>query len=148
MDDQHSLCEIAQPRCDDVVVAAAAFGPNAAGRRELSSIRGMSERQVLKSRASFLADRVLLAVTPLEVIAMALGPLSSRFREVLRWKRDSIVIRGIESHARVANLLRPAFLIGSPWGPRLELAPLAQDDNTRHVLHLLFSIGQQHTVSS
>lgn len=148
MDDQHSLRDIAQPRCDDVVVAAAAFGPNAAGRRELSSIRGMSERQVLKSRASFLSDRVLVAVTPLEIIAMALGPLSSRFREVLRWKRDSIVIRSVESHARVANILRPAFLIGSPWGPRLELAPLAQDDNTRHVLHLLFSIGQQHTVNS
>jgi hypothetical protein len=148
MEDPNSLREIAQPRCDDVVVAAAAFGPNAAGRRELSSIRGMSERQVLKSRASFLADRVLLAVTPLEVIAIALGPLSSRFREVLRWRRDSIVIRSIESHARVANILRPAFLIAGPWGPHLELAPLAQDDNTRRVLHLLFSIGQQHTLSS
>jgi hypothetical protein len=147
MDDQYSLRDVAQPRCDDVVVAAAAFGPNAAGRRELSSIRGMSERQVLKSRASFLADRVLLAVTPLEVIAMALGPISSRFREVLRWKRDSIVIRGIESHARVANILRPAFLIGSPWGPRLELAAIAQDDNTRRVLTLLFDIGRPHTVS-
>jgi hypothetical protein len=147
MEDQYSLRDIAQPRCDDVVVAAAAFGPNAAGRRELSSIRGMSERQVLKSRASFLADRVLLAVTPLEVIAIALGPLSSRFREVLRWKRDSVVIRGIESHARIAHTLRPAFLIASPWGPRLELAPLAQDDNTRRVLQLLFAIGHHPIVS-
>ncbi len=147
MEDEYSLRDIAQPRCDDVVVAAAAFGPNAAGRRELSTIRGMSERQVLKSRASFLADRVLLAVTPLEVIAMALGPLSSRFREVLRWNRDSIVVRAIESHARVANVLRPAFLIGNPRGPRLELAPLAQDDNTRRVLTLLFDIGHPHAVS-
>ena len=116
MPDEYSLRDVAQPRCDDVVLAAAAFGPNAAGRRELSTIRGMSERQVLKSRASFLADRVLLAVTPLEVIAMALGPLSSRFREVLRWKRDSLVIRAIESHARVANVVRPAFLIAQPLG--------------------------------
>ena len=70
-----------------------------------------------------------------------------RFRDALRWKRDAIVIRGVESHARVANILRPAFLIGSPWGPRLELAPVAQDDNTRRVLTLLFDIGRPHTIS-
>ena len=108
MDDSRNLCDVAQPRCDDVVIAAAAFGPNAAGRRELSTLRGMSQRQVLKSRGAYLADRVLLAVTPLEVIAIALGPVSSRFREVLRWRRDTMLVRAIESNVGAGRACRPA----------------------------------------
>ncbi len=140
---RNTLREIAQARCDDVVLAAAAFGPNAMGRRELSSLRGMTQRQVLKSRGSFLADRVVLAVTPLEVVAIALGPLSSRFRETLRFEREDLVIRGL-----VSNIgdHRPAFAIVGRGGAHLELAVLAHDDNTRAVLRLLFEIGARGTV--
>ena len=148
MDGRRTLCDVAQPLCDDVVIAAATFGPNAAGRRELSTLRGMSQRQLLKSRAAFLADRVLLAVTPLEVIAMALGPLGSRFCEVLRWRRDTLLVRAIESNVRTARDRRPAFLIAGLGGPRLELAPLAGDENTNSVLQLLFRIGSDPGIRS
>jgi len=148
MDDSRNLCDVAQPRCDDVVIAAAAFGPNAAGRRELSTLRGMSQRQVLKSRGAYLADRVLLAVTPLEVIAIALGPVSSRFREVLRWRRDTMLVRAIESNVGDGRARRPAFLIAGLGAPRLELAPLGGDENTNSVLQLLFRIGNHPGIRS
>jgi hypothetical protein len=49
MDDQHSLCEIAQ-RVQTMSSWPAAFGPN--GRAPGAQLDpGMSERQVLKSRA-------------------------------------------------------------------------------------------------
>jgi hypothetical protein len=148
MDDIRNLCDVAQPRCDDVVIAAAAFGPNAAGRRELSTLRGMSQRQMLKSRGAYLADRVLLAVTPLEVIAMALGPVSSRFREVLRWRRDAMLVRAIESNVGAGRACRPAFLIAGLGAPRLELAPLGGDENTNSVLRLLFRIDNHPGIRS
>ncbi len=49
MDDQHSLRDIAQPRCDDVVVAAAAFGPNAAGRHVLHLLFSIGQQHTLSS---------------------------------------------------------------------------------------------------
>src|SRR5262249_42950535 len=103
---------------------------------------------VLKSRGAYLADRVLLAVTPLEVIAIALGPVSSRFREVLRWRRDAMLVRAIESNARTGRERRPAFLIAGLGAPRLELAPLGGDENTNSVLQLLFGISNHPGIRS
>jgi hypothetical protein len=142
-----ALCEYAQRRCDDVVLEAAVFAPNAAGRRELSCIRGLSERQLLKSRGAYLAERVLLAVTPLEIVAIALGALSSRFQRPLVWSRDDVVIVPVESRRTRFRASLPAFfLVGRAETHCLELTPFADDDNTSEVIAHLVAIGTRHIV--
>jgi hypothetical protein len=142
-----ALCELAQPRCDDVVLSAAVFAPNAAGRRELSCIRGLSERQLLKSQGAYLAERVLLAVTPLDVVAMALGPLSMHFQWPLVWPRDDVIVVPVASRRTAADAYGPAFFVtGRVAHARLELAPFASDDNTLDVRAQLLTIGQRHIV--
>jgi hypothetical protein len=144
MDAICSLRDVAQPRCDDVVLAAAVFAPNAAGRRELSCVRGMSERQVLKSRGAYFAERVLIAITPIEVVAVAMGALSARFRSALFFRRDRAVIRSIPSR-RGAHLR--AFLLAVPdQATHLELAQFTTDGNTRGVVDQLLAIGRNDIV--
>jgi hypothetical protein len=147
MNEARTLCDVAQPRCSDVVIGAAVFAPNAAGRRELSCLGGLSQRQLLKSRGAFLADRVLVAVTPLEVVAMALGPLSRRYREPISWRRDEVVIRPVKSRRAIAQRPARAFLIAAPTtGAQLELAADCHDANTARVTSQLLAIGRHDIV--
>jgi hypothetical protein len=142
------LCDIAQPRCDDVVHAAAVFAPNACGRRELSCIRGMSERQLLKSRGAYYAERVLVAITPIEIMLFALGPISSRFRAPLRLRRADVVVTPLQSRRRGASRDRLAFAIGRRYaGTHLELAPITGDDNTLDVFRRLLAAGSLPTIA-
>jgi hypothetical protein len=144
---RRTLCDFAQPRCDDVVHAAAVFAPNARGRRELSCICGMSERQLLKSRGAYLAERVLVAMTPIEIVLCALGPISSHFRPPLHLRREVVVVAPLQSRRRTASVDPPAFAIGRrDANTYLELAPLTMDANTLDVLARLFAAGGCTTV--
>jgi hypothetical protein len=131
-----SYCELAQPRCVDVVVAAARFKPNAAGSFELASLRAVKDRQLLKADAAYLAERILIAVTPLHVFAFALGPISWARRNGIAWSRSELVVRStpVKGDATTAS----AFLMTDRTGcPRLELASLSDDPDTMRVLDLL-----------
>jgi hypothetical protein len=122
-DDVYRYRELAQPFCDDVVLAAGCFRVNATGSWELAGFAAMSQRQLLKSRSAYLAERVLLAVTPVEVVAIALG-VGARLRpRRCAWSHSELQVRAVPS--RVG--LGPAALWLTARGalPRLEIAPAA-----------------------
>jgi hypothetical protein len=137
--DLRPSCEVAQPFCDDVVVAAAWFRPNAPGRWELSSFSALGERQLLKSRAAYFAERILVAVTPVEVVAIAMDA-TAIFRNRLRvWPRSELAVQLIPSrvdrHAPAGDAVQ---LSRRGWFPHLEVAPMADDRESWAVLDQLF----------
>ena len=137
--DLRPSCELAQEFCDDVVFAAAWFKPNAPGRWELSSFSALGERQLLKSRAAYFAERILVAVTPLEVVAIAMD-LTAVFRNRMRiWAREELAVQLIPSrvdpHAPSGDAVR---LSRDGWFPRLEIAPIVDDRESWAVLDQLF----------
>jgi hypothetical protein len=137
--DVRPSCEIAQQFCDDVVFAAAWFKPNAPGRWELSSFRALGERQLLKSRAAYFAERILVAVTPLQVVAIAMD-MTAIFRNRFRvWPRDELAVQLIPSRVdpRVPSGDAVRLSRGN-WFPRLEIAPLVDDRESWAVLDQLF----------
>jgi hypothetical protein len=137
-------CEIAQRFCDDVVLAVSCFKPNAPGRRELGSLRAMSERQLLKSRGSYFAERVLLAVTPLEVVAIAMDLFAVGGTRRRVWKRSELRVQTIPSRAET-HVDGPALLLSCLGSfPVIEIAPIADDDATFAVMENLLSGGRHH----
>lgn len=137
--DVRSSCEVAQHFCDDVVSAAAWFKPNAPGRWELSSFSALGERQLLKSRAAYFAERILVAVTPLEVVAIAMD-LTALFRNRTRsWTRAELAVQLIPSRVDVHEPSGDAVRLSrGGWFPRLEIAPLVDDRESWAVLDQLF----------
>jgi hypothetical protein len=128
--------EFAQSYCDDPVLAAAYCKPNAPGRWELSSLRALSARQILKAEASYLAERVLVAVTTVEVVAI----VRHRFRspQVVIWHRSRLRVEPVVSRVGRFEPGRTALrLTNLGSSPRLELATVTDDDATRRVLDLL-----------
>ena len=137
--DLRPSCEVAQQFCDDVVFAAAWFRPNAPGRWELSSFSALGERQILKSRAAYFAERIIIAVTPLEVVAIAMDA-TAMFRNRFRvWTRDELAVQLIPSrvdkHAPTGDAVR---LSRDGFFPRLEIAPMNDDRESWAVLDQLF----------
>lgn len=132
-------CEMAQPFCADVVFAAAWFKPNAPGRWELSSFSALGERQLLKSRAAYFAERILVAVTPLEVVAIAMD-LTAVFRNRMRvWRREELAVQLIPSRVdRNESSGDAVRLSRGGWFPRIEIAPLVDDRESWAVLDQLF----------
>ena len=138
-------CVIAQRFCDDVVLAVSCFKPNAPGRRELGSLRAMSERQLLKSRGSYFAERVLLAITPLEVVAIALDLFAVGGVRRRVWKRSDLRVRTIPSRAET-DVDGPALALSCHGSfPVIEIAPIADDDATGAVIDSLLP-GGRHPV--
>ncbi len=137
--DLRPSCEVAQPFCDDEVVAAAWFRPNAPGRWELSSFRALGERQLLKSRAAYFAERILVAVTPVEVVAIAMDA-TAIFRNRLRvWPRCELAVQLIPSrvdrHTPAGDAVQ---LSRRGWFPHLEVAPITDDPESWAVIDQLF----------
>jgi hypothetical protein len=131
-----SCRDFAQGYCDDLVLAAAYFKPNAPGRWEISSLRALSSRQLLKSEASYLAERVLLAVTTVEVVAI----VRRRFfpPHVVSWSRARLWVEPVTLRLGRLEPGRAALrLTDDGSSPRLELATLVDDEATRRVLDLL-----------
>ena len=81
---------------DDVVVSAV-FQPNAPGRGELRSIAGLRARQMLKSRAQHLGERVRLDVGDGVVTAWRLGPFGVRLRCAGRWPIGHVLAIAVEA---------------------------------------------------
>ncbi len=131
-------CDLAQPFCDDVVHVAGFFRPNAPGRSELSGIRALSERQLLKSRGAYLAERVLIAVTPLEVVAIAFGPGAMVHLQRVVWSRAHLMARLIPSRVdlRVKTDVALCLMRASGY-PRIEVAWDPDDEASRAVVDRL-----------
>jgi hypothetical protein len=143
---QISLCDLAQAHCDDVVVAGSTFKPNAAGRSELGGWRGIKDRQLLKGRSAYLGERVLLAVTTVEVVALALGPIGFG-RKRLAWKRSETFARAVRAKTNPLERALPAFVVGGLGrSSRIELAALADDEATASVLGYLFTAEDYDTL--
>jgi hypothetical protein len=141
-----SLSDLAQGHCDDVVLAASTFKPNAAGRGELGGWRAFQDRQLLKSRRAYLGERVLLAVTTVEIVALALVPIGFG-RSRLAWKRSDVAARAVVAKARPTEPALPAFLVGQRGrGAHIELAALADDEATASVLGHLFTAEDYDTL--
>ena len=130
--------EIAQAICPDPVVGASVFKPNASGSWELAGLRAMSERQLLKGSASYFAERVLVAVTTIEVVVIDVG-LTGLIRPHRRsWRRDELVARAVAN--RDARVPLPAVLLGRRYGySHVELAPHDADPSTISVLDRLLA---------
>jgi hypothetical protein len=130
--------ELAQQFCDDVVLAQGCFKPNAPGRWELSSLRALSERQLLKSQASYFAERILVAVTPVQVVAIATDALSLLCRRCLVWSREELRVQQMPSRAEQRSPTDHALLLSNcGWSPRLEIAPMFDDERCSTVVELL-----------
>lgn len=141
-----SLTDLAQTRCDDVVLAASTFKPNAAGRVELGGWRGFQDRQLLKGRGAYLGERVLVAVTTLEIVALALVPIGFG-RNRLAWRRSEVVAHAVVARTNPTEIPLPAFVLGGRGrGRRLELAALTDDESTASVLGHLFTADDYDTL--
>ena len=126
---------VAQPQTPDLVLAAGLFQPNVHGRFELSSLSGLRERQVMKSRAMLVWSRVVLAITPLDLFAIevALGAAVCPIRE--RWSLSKIRTRPVRPASGRTDTDWPALRIERSNGIVLtELRPMRRDESTRDLL--------------
>jgi hypothetical protein len=123
--------EVAQRFCDDVVLAAGCFKPNAPGRFELSGLRALGQRQLLKSRAEYFAEKVLIALTPVEVVAVAMDATSIFRTRRLVWGHAELRVQRVPSRTEPHYASRTALhLSRGGMSPRIEVAPAADDDAT------------------
>lgn len=130
-------CEAAQRYCDDVVLVAALFKPNAPGRGELRGLRALSERQLLKSRAVYLSERMLIAVTPVEVVAIAMDAAAFGRTRRRVWTHAELRVDVIASRAGT-DAAGPALRLSCRGrSPMLEIAPIAENDASASVIDRL-----------
>ena len=130
---------VVQRHADDVVVAAARFKPNAAGRFDLSPA-GFGQRAILKSQGAYLAERLLVGVTPLHVHVVRLVFGGRLARPAERWERDEIDVVPVPSHGRELDPVGLALRVARRTGrPLAELQPLHRDRETERVVDLLLS---------
>jgi hypothetical protein len=136
-----SMTDRIQPYADDVVLAAALFKPNASGRHELTSATGFGQRQLLKARGAYLAERVLIGVTALHVHASAVYFAGHALRELGCWARREVVVTPIAAAGDPAETPWPALRFTGDGGRDLaELQVVLHDDDSWDVLtQLLFS---------
>lgn len=137
-----SMTDRIQPYADDVVLAAAMFKPNAVGWHELTSASGFGQRQLLKARGAYLAERVVLGVTPLHLLASAVYFGGHALRELGCWARRDVVATPISAVDDPAETPWPALLLSVAGGRDLaELQVVLHDDASWDVLtQLLFSV--------
>lgn len=146
--DEDSGRHIAQHFCDDVVLFASYFKPNAPGRWELSGFRALSERQLLKGRGLDLASRVLVAATPIEVVAIAMDATALLRTQRLAWRRAELRVELIPSradkHTQGGTALR---LSRAGCSPGLEIAPLFDDAATSTLIDSLVTGGRANATT-
>jgi hypothetical protein len=131
--------EIAQQHADDVVLAAALFKPNAAGNCELSW-SGWKSRQIMKARGTYLGERVVLALTPIDVYAVELVFWGRVHRTIRRWARSDLFVSMVVTRGREPDPRWPALLIASRRGRLLaEVQALIRDNDAERVGGLLLA---------
>ena len=128
--------ELAQPFVEDVVLAASLFKPNAAGGFELSW-SGFSQRQILKARGVYLAERVILGVSAIEACALELVLGHFIVRLLGRWCRADLVVHSVDAHGTIGPSGVPALLIADNNRELAELQALGTDHETARVVDLL-----------
>jgi hypothetical protein len=130
------LVERCQSHIPDEVLAAGLFMPNAGGRHELSW-RGFQRRQLLKGAGCYQGERVVVAVTALQVWTLELG-LRDRVISARHWDRDGMLVRHVPTHGAGEDLEWPAFRITSVLAlPAIELVIRHRDESAAAVLRLL-----------
>jgi hypothetical protein len=118
------------------VTAAGLFKPNAGGRHELSPT-GFGRRQLLKGASCYHGERLVVAVTPLDVFALELGPFDG-VRSELRWDRSSIVVRRVATHGSPDDPEWPAFRLTDGRAlPAVELVIRRRDESGAAVMKAL-----------
>jgi len=130
--------ELAQPFVDDVVLAASLFKPNAAGGFEFSW-SGFSQRQMLKARGTYLAERVILGVTAIEACALELALGHFIVRILGRWRRVDLVVHTVDAHGTAGPSGVPALSLADHNRELAELQALRADHETARVVDLLLS---------
>jgi hypothetical protein len=137
---------MAQPYCDDVVLVAGFFSPNAPTLSEPASPLALRERERLIGRGAYLSERVLLAVTPLEVVAIAMGPGAMTHLQRVVWRRPEVVARLIPSRAVGRGRTDDALCVAWESGlPQLELEWDPDDAASQAVVDcLLVGSRQRH----
>jgi hypothetical protein len=131
--------ELAQRHAEDVVLAAALFKPNAAGNWNLSW-GGFGQRQKLKAAGVYLAERVLLAVTPLDLYVVELLLQGQIHRTIRQWPRTDLRTAAVTAEGRTHNPRFPALLIANRTGRLLaEVQPVHLGPDTVEVLKLLIT---------
>jgi len=135
--------QIAQHFCDDVVLFASYFKPNASGRWELSGFRALAERQLLKGQGLYLASRVLVAATPIEVVAVAMDATALLRTQRISWTRDELRVELVPSRAHRSPWGGSALrLTSAGYSPGLEVVPLVDDDATASLIDVLLTGGR------
>jgi hypothetical protein len=133
----------AQRYSDDVVLHAALFKPNAWGRVEMSSWRGFQTRQFLKAQGRYLGERIIVAVTPLEVFVLRLGVGRLGRSIVLRMPRAECrvsTVAPIGPMNATEELQWPAIVIGNARGCEFaELLLMHRDDEAARLLESLLA---------
>ncbi len=131
--------ELAQQHAADVVIAASLFKPNAPGNSELSW-SGLQARQVMKARGTYLGERTILAITPLDVYAVEILFRGWIRRTIRRWARSDLFVSTITTRGRPPSSRWPALLIASREGrQRAEVQALNRDDEAERVGQLLLT---------
>jgi hypothetical protein len=132
---------LAQPWTDDVVLAAALFKPNAAGNLEFG-VYGFGRRQILKARGVYLAERVLLAVTPIDVYALHLVLGRWVLRPLGRWRRAELGVTLLEPCGDGENTRCTALLLTNQERALAALQAVRPDDEAERVVDLLLDGGR------
>jgi hypothetical protein len=131
--------ELAQQHADDVVLAASLFKPNAGGTSGLSWA-GLRARQVMKGRGIYLGERVVLAITPLDVYAVETLFGGRMHRTIRRWSRSDLFVSTVTTRGRPASPRWPALLVATREGRQLaDVQALHHDDEAEHVGQLLLA---------
>jgi hypothetical protein len=130
--------ELAQRYCDDIVLAAGTFKPNAPGRSDLSGLKAMTERQLLKGRGAYFTERMIIAVTPIDVVAIALGAATVFHPRRLTWKRSELRAARVPAHGETFRPDETGLCLYRASGrPRLEVARLTDDPGAWDVIERL-----------
>jgi len=135
----------AQRHVPDVVTRAVVCKPNAPGRSMWSNVDAFGQRQILKAAGLFLAERVIVAITPLEVYAL---PLTSRGRcySPLRWDRARAIATRVRPRGESADPDSPAFLISDQHrNHAVELIPVHNDATAVDLISCLTAVSTAHS---
>jgi hypothetical protein len=131
------LLAAAQRWCDDEVLAAAYVKPNAPGRFELDGFEAIASRQLMKGRGVYFCERILLAVTSVEVIAIAADLWSIFFARRMVWKRSELAAAAVGSCDRERPRAPGLLLTQRNARPALEVIGLGEDGPMWTVLERL-----------
>jgi len=130
--------ELLQARAADVVLAAALCKPNALGSHELTSATGFGQRQILKARGVYLAERVVLGVTPLHVLALEPHFGHRAARSLGCWPRGSVRALPTDAVGDRAEPAWPAIILADDhWKLLAELQVIECDDDAWRLLAML-----------